>query len=127
MKEEYRDLVLNNTWSIVTTLMDKKIVRCKWVFKIKLNSDGSIARYKARLVAKGCHQSADLDYSETFSPIVKPTTICVLLTVVVYHNWSIRQFEINNAFLQGVLTDTIYMSNLLVFRFQILQWFVIFT
>ena len=51
------------------------MIGCKWVFKIKRNSDGTIARYKARLVAKGFHQTPNVNYTQTFSPVIKPTTI----------------------------------------------------
>lgn len=80
------------------------------MFKIKRNSDGSISRYKTRLVAKGFHQSADIDYFETYSPVVKPITIRVLLTLVISYNWPIRQIDINNAFLHGVLSEKVYME-----------------
>lgn len=108
MADEYQALVQNNTWKVVSKPMDKKVVGCKWVFKIKRNSNGTISHYKAHLVAKGFHQSADLDYPETFSPIVKPTIIRVLLTLGIYYNWTIRQIDISNAFLHGILTDSVY-------------------
>lgn len=91
MDDEYNALMRNKTWNLVPKPFDKKIVGCKWVFKIKRNSDGSIMRYKAHLVAKGFYQTLSIDYTETFSPVVKHVTICVfLLTLALTKGWTIR-------------------------------------
>ena len=71
--------------------------------KIKKGSDGSIARYKARLVAKGFLQQYGLEYDETFSPVVKPTTVRIVLALAVQNHWSLKQLDVSNTFLHGVL------------------------
>ena len=71
---------------------------------MKYNPDGSINKYRARLVAKG------FDFHETFSPFVKPTIVRVVLTIIVTKGWSIRQVDFNNAFLNGNLQESVYMT-----------------
>ena len=85
------------------------MVGCKWVFKLKHNSDGNISRYKARLVAKGFHQQYGVDFEETFSPIIKPPTVRIILSLVVQFNWPLRQLDVRNAFLHGFLREKVYM------------------
>ncbi|KAK1572541.1 hypothetical protein Q3G72_034297 [Acer saccharum] len=110
MSDEFDALIKNGTWSLVPPSPSHNIVGCKWVFRIKRSPNGSIARYKAHLVAKGFHQRQGLDYNETFSPVVKTTTIRVLLNIAVTRGWSLRQLDVNNAFLQGYLTENVVMA-----------------
>ncbi|RXH95059.1 hypothetical protein DVH24_024743 [Malus domestica] len=110
MKEEISALHTQGTWSLVPLPENKNLVGCKWICKLKRHSDGSIARHKARLVAKGFSQEPGLDYSETFSLVVKPTTMRVVLALVAHFNWSLRQLNVKNAFLHGTLQEEVYMA-----------------
>ena len=80
------------------------------MFHIMQNPDSSIARYKARLVAKGSHQQSGIDFHETFCPMINPITIRTMLSIALNHKWGIRQFDVNNVFLNGHLTEEVYMA-----------------
>ena len=109
MSEEVTALLQHGTWELVPPTPGQNLVGCKFVFRKKRNPDGTINRYKARLVAKGFHQRPGINYSQTFSPVVKPATIRLLLTIAVMHGWPLRQLDINNAFLHGNLEETVFM------------------
>ncbi|KAM0972168.1 hypothetical protein ACFX2A_020331 [Malus domestica] len=110
MTEEINALFLNNTWVLVPPSPTQNKVGCKWVYRIKWKSDGSIDRYKARLVAKSFHQQPGIDYDETFSPVVKLATIRTVLSLAISNHWSVRQLDVKNAFLHGHLKEEVYMS-----------------
>jgi hypothetical protein len=110
MNDEFAALIRNQTWHLVPPRSGINVIDSKWVFKLKHKPDGSIDRYKARLVAKGFKQQHGLDYDDTFSPVIKPTTIRVLLSLAVTYGWSLRQIDIQNAFLHGVLNEDVYMK-----------------
>lgn len=109
--EELLALESTHTWDIVSLPSDKHAIGCKWVYKVKLNADETLERYKARLVAKGYTQKEGInDYVETFSPVAKMTTVKTLLAVAAAKKWSLTQLDISNVFLNGELTEKIYMK-----------------
>ena len=110
MQEELNALEENHTWTIASLPPGKKANGCRWIYKIKQHSDGTIERYKARLVAKGYTQLEGLDFLNTFAPVVKLTTLRLLLALVAAHQWNLKQLDVNNAFLHGDLDEDVYMK-----------------
>jgi histone deacetylase 1/2 len=109
MEEEYSALIRNKTWHLVPPKQGMNLIGCKWVYKIKKKADGSIERYKVRLVAKGYKQHYGIDYEDTFSLVVKIATIRLVLSIAVSKGWCLRQLDVQNAFLHGILEEEVYM------------------
>ncbi|KAL0296156.1 UNVERIFIED_CONTAM: putative mitochondrial protein [Sesamum radiatum] len=110
MCQELLALENKETWAVVDLPPGKKPIGSKWVFKTKLNPNGSVEWYKARLVSKGYIQVEGVDYFDIFSPVAKSVTVRILLAVASASNWVLRQIDINNAFLHGYLNEDIYMT-----------------
>lgn len=110
MADESAAMDANHTWTVTSLPLGKHTIGCKWLYKIKYKSDGSIERYKARLVAKGYTQQEGLDFIETFSPVAKLVTVKVLLALAASQRWSLLQLDVNNAFLHGDLFEEVYMD-----------------
>ncbi|GAB2277530.1 hypothetical protein Dimus_039233 [Dionaea muscipula] len=110
MQEELAALSHNLTWSLVPRHPSMNVVGSRWVYKTKLKADGTLERLKARLVAKGYHQVDGLDFIETYSPVVKPGTIRLVLSLAVVRGWPIRYLDVKNVFLHGHLTEQVYMD-----------------
>lgn len=110
MDKEIQALEQNHTWELISLPLGKTPIGCKWVYRIKLKSDGTVDRYKARLVAKGYTQREGFDFIETFSPVAKTVSVRVILALAVARSWPLHQLDINNAFLHGDLVEEVYMS-----------------
>jgi hypothetical protein len=110
MEDEYNSLLKNCTWDLVPLPKGRKLVRCKWVYRTKYATDGTIDKYKARLVAKGFSQVEGIDYSETFAPVAKMNSIRLVLSLVASRKWIVHQMDVKGAFLHGDLQEEIYME-----------------
>jgi len=101
---DYRNATFDqsNTW--------KKVVGCRWVYTIKVGPNNAVNHLKARLVEKGYTQVYDLNYSDTFSPVAKMTTVRLFFTMAIIRHWPLHQLDIKNAFLHGDLVEEVYME-----------------
>lgn len=110
MDSEMEALHTNNTWDLVPRPPIANVVGSKWVFRTKLRSNGTIDCHKARLVAQGFTQLPGFDFTDTFSPVIKASTVRIVLSLVVSRNWVMHQLDVKNAFLHGLLNETVYME-----------------
>lgn len=110
MKAEYGGLMSNGTWQLVVLPSNRRAIKSKWVFNFKRNQHGEVERYKSRLVAKGCSQKFGIDYRETFSPVVRYSSIRLILALAAELNLFIHQLDVTSAYLNGVLQEEVYMQ-----------------
>ncbi|GLU17722.1 hypothetical protein SLE2022_340780 [Rubroshorea leprosula] len=110
MQEELNMFEKNATWKLVDRPTNKNVLGVKWVYKVKLNSDGSLNKCKARLVVKGYSQLAGIDFTETFAPVARFDTIRLLFAMAAQKSWLIYQLDVKSAFLNGELKEEIYVE-----------------
>ncbi|KAI5328650.1 hypothetical protein L3X38_028047 [Prunus dulcis] len=110
MTEEMLMIEKNSTWELVDRPSNKTIVGVKWVYKTKLNLDGSIQKHKARLVAKGYTQKPGVDFNETFAPVARLDTIRTLIALAAQKGWKLWQLDVKSTFLNGVLEEEVYVD-----------------
>ena len=100
----------NDTWTLVPRPANRKVISCKWIFKNKLDENGTIIRRKARLVVRGFTQVYSMDYFDTFAPVAKMASLRLLLAIAATEDLEIQQMDFIAAFLAGDLKEEIYMK-----------------
>jgi len=99
MNEELMAIQKNNTWQLTDLPKGHKAIDVKWVYKIKVKTNGEIDRYKARLVAKGFEQREGYDYEEIFSPVAQMETMRLIIALATQRQWIIHQMDVKYVFL----------------------------
>ncbi|KAJ9543891.1 LOW QUALITY PROTEIN: hypothetical protein OSB04_023598 [Centaurea solstitialis] len=110
MKAEMQSMYDNQVWELTDLPQHCRAVGRKWVFKKKTDMDGKVHTFKARLVVKGFTQTHGIDYDETFSPVAMLKSIRILMAISAYFNYEIWQMDVKTAFLNGKLTEDVYME-----------------
>ena len=103
-------LLKNDVWEVVPRTTGKSVVTSRWLYKIKHAVDGSIEKYKAIFVACGFTQKEGIDYDDTFSPVVRYTTIRTIISLVVVFGWKLHQMDVNVTFLNGKIDEEVYIE-----------------
>ncbi|XP_042958153.1 uncharacterized mitochondrial protein AtMg00820-like [Carya illinoinensis] len=112
MHDKLQALRVNNTWNLIPCEATVSIIACQWVFKIKLKANGTLDMPKDCVVAKGFNQEDGINYHETFSPVIKPSIILIVITLALINYWSISQLDVKNAFLHSDLYESFFMEQL---------------
>lgn len=110
MQDEMTSIEQNQVWELVKAPAGKSVIANRWIFKIKKDANGNVQRYKVRLVAKGYNQEEGIDYTETFSPVVRFDSIRLILAMAAKENLVLQQFDVKTAFLNGTIEEDIYMK-----------------
>jgi transposase InsO family protein len=110
MQHEYNSLINNETWVLVPRPQGKNVISGKWVYATKRDESGNITRYKARWVARGFNQIKGVDYNEVFAPTARSTTIRILLSLIVSRNMNARQYDVETAYLNGIVKEEVYLE-----------------
>ncbi|KAJ9545518.1 hypothetical protein OSB04_025225 [Centaurea solstitialis] len=110
MKAEMQSMYDNQVWELTDLPQHCRAVGRKWIFKKKTDMDGNIHTFKARLVAKGFTQTHGIDYDETFSQVAMLKSIKILMAISAYFNYEIWKMDVKTAFLNGKLTEDVYME-----------------
>lgn len=110
IKSEMESLLKNGTYELVELPKGRKALKNKWVFKLKRDENEQLTKFKARLVVKGFGQKEGVDFDEIFSPVVKMTSIRVILGMAASMDLEVEQLDVKTAFLHGDLEEEIYME-----------------
>ena len=112
INEEIDSIMFNHTWELVDLPPGSKAIGCKWVFRKKYHTDGTLNTFKARLVAKGYRQKEGIDYFDTYAPVARITSIRSLFALASIHDLYVHKMDVKTTFLNGDLNEEIYMEQL---------------
>jgi hypothetical protein len=112
MRFEIDSMDDNQIWNLVDLPDGVKPIECKWIYKKKRDMNGNVHIHKARLVAKGFRQVQGVDFDKTFSPVVMLKSIQIILAIAAYFDYEIWQMDVKTTFLNGNLTEDVYMTQL---------------
>lgn len=110
MVEEYISIMSNDVWEVVLRPEDRSVVGSRSIYKIKYATNDNVDKYKARFVAKGYAQKKGVDYEETFAPVVRYTSIHLVISLVAQMGWGIHQMDVKTTFLNGVIEEEAYIE-----------------
>jgi hypothetical protein len=115
MQHEYSSLMDNATWELVDLPPGRMVVNSMWIYKVKSDTAGDVSSFKARFVAKGCSQRARLDYTKTFTPVIRMARLRLFLTIAAARDLELCQLDIDNAFLYAPIKEDVYIRQPLGF------------
>ena len=110
MLKEFNSHVENGTWKLVKRQPHMKVLPCKWVYKIKTDSEGKPILFKCRAVIGGHRQTYGVDFELTYAPVSRLTTMRDVMSVAAHHGWQVHQIDISTAFLHSEVDAEIYME-----------------
>ena len=110
MLEEYKSILKNNVWDIVSRPKDKLVVSSKWIYKIKHAADGSVEKFKLRFVARAFTQKEGINYEETFAPVWRYTSIRTIIALASVLGWKLHHMDVKTTFLNGKIEQEIFVE-----------------
>jgi hypothetical protein len=115
MQHEYSSFIDNGTWELVDLPHGRVVVNNMWICKVKSDTAGDISRFKAGFVAKGCSQRICLDYTETFSHVIRMASLRLFLAIAAARDLELCQLDIDNAFLYAPIKEDVFIRQALRF------------
>jgi hypothetical protein len=111
MQERLNNFTQNEVWSLVER-PKQNVIGTKWVYRNKQDENRVVTKNKSRLVAKGNTQVEGLDFGETYAPVARLEAICILLAFAAHHDFKLYQMDVKSAFLNGPISEEIYVEQL---------------
>lgn len=108
----------NNTWVLVDRPEDKKIIGLKWMFKTKYQANGEVQKFKARIVAKGYSQQLGIDEEDVYQLVAHMKNVRFLFALAAQKGWSLFHLDIKSAFLNGEMSEEVYVEQTIVFEVE---------